>query len=100
MFVCLIIKLLKWMNIKENEETKLDDEEMENDHENNETMTADTTVPMDTNNYECCIKENEETKPGLAKIRVLQKSPRTIQKSGFNWLNCGKKPVTVKKLQC
>ena len=77
--------------IKENEETKLDDEEMENDHENNETMTADTTVPMDTNNHECCIKENEETKPGLAKIRVLQKSPRTIQKSGFNWLNCGKK---------
>ena len=44
--------------IQENEETKLDDEEMDNDHENNETLAADTTVPMDTN--------NQSTIPGSA----------------------------------
>ena len=44
--------------IQENEETKLDDEEMDNDHENNETLAADTTVPMDTN--------NQSTIPGTA----------------------------------
>ena len=54
---CLFIQMDECY-IKENEETKLDDEEMDNDHENNETLAADTTVPMDTN--------NQSTIPGSA----------------------------------